>query len=199
MGRNQFVTPPSKLLVLDLDETLVYATTTPLVDRPAANFRAGLYYVYERPHVRPFLQACFGLFTVAVYTSASPVYAVEIVAQLFGENASRLLFVWASERCSRVYDAEAQDFYWRKNMGKVRKRFGWPLSSVIVVDDTPQKWAQSYGNLVHVAPWEGDPNDTELPRLLIYLTALRDKENVRAIEKRNWQRSQNERNEKEAL
>jgi RNA polymerase II subunit A small phosphatase-like protein len=58
-----------------------------------------------------------------------------------------------------------------------------------VVDDTPQKWERSYGNLVRVAPFEGDSKDDELARLLVYLDHLRNEPNVRRVEKRNWRRS----------
>lgn len=176
-----------KLLILDLDETLVHATTAPLFHRDA-DFRVGFFHVYERPQVRTFLSACFDLFTVAVWTSGSPTYAAEIVAQLWGERASELLFVWASDRGSRAYDAEMQELYPRKNLTKVRRRYRWPLESVLIVDDTPKKWEQSYGNLVRVSPFEGDPTDDELPKLLTYLRTLRDTENVRTVEKRGWQK-----------
>ena len=176
---------PRKLLVLDLDETLLYATTT-LLDNRAADFRAGLYHVYLRPGVYPFLAACFADFTVAVWTSATPLYAQDIVSQLFGHDAEKLLFTWASDKCSRGFDGEAQEMYPRKNIQKVRRTFRIPLSQIIVVDDTPQKWEQSYGNLVRVSPFTGAASDEELPRLSAYLRTLRDVENVREIEKRNW-------------
>ena len=189
MAENRSTSPLNgKLLILDLDETLVHATANPLAHL-AADFRVGFFSVYERSNVRTFLSSCADLFTVAVWTSGSPDYAQEIVAQLWGERASDLLFVWASDRGSQGYDSEMQERYPRKNLTKVRRRYGWPLESVLVVDDTPQKWEQSYGNLVRVSPFEGDPTDDELPHLLTYLKSLRDMENVRAVEKRGWKRN----------
>ena len=189
MAENRSIPPPNrKLLILDLDETLVHATTTPLA-HCTTDFRVGFYHVYERPYVRPFLSSCMDEFTVAVWTSGSPTYAQEIVAHLWGDRAGELLFVWASDRGSHAYDPETQERYPRKHLTKVRRRYGWPLESILVVDDTPQKWEQSYGNLVRVSPFEGDPNDDELPRLFTYLQTLRDTENVRTIEKRGWQRN----------
>ena len=176
-----------KLLILDLDETLVYATANPLPERPA-DFRAGFYHVYKRPYVDAFLAACFAHFTVAVWTSATPLYAQDIVMQLFWQSEEELLFTWASNKCSRGYDAETQEIYPRKPIKKVRRRFGFPLASIIAVDDTPQKWEQGYGNLVRVSPFTGDAGDDELPRLSTYLQTLRDVENVRTVEKRNWQK-----------
>ncbi len=73
----------------------------------------------------------------------------------------------------------------RKNIKKV-KRKGYALESIIAVDDTPQKWERSYGNLVRVNPFEGDETDDELKYLLLYLERLRYEENIRNVEKRLW-------------
>jgi RNA polymerase II subunit A small phosphatase-like protein len=84
-----------------------------------------------------------------------------------------------------VYDIEQGEHYWRKHLTKVRRK-GYRRESVIVVDDTPQKWERSYGNLVRVKPFEGDGADDELQQLLPFLERLRTEENVRVIEKRHW-------------
>lgn len=174
-----------KLLILDLDETLIHASQH-LLER-SADFEVGRFYVYKRPHVDLFLTMCLSWFHVAVWTSSSPVYARGIVRNLFPDPPC-LAFVWASNRCSRIYDVESCEYYWRKNLKKVRRK-GYEKESIIAVDDTPQKWEQSYGNLVRVSPFEGDPSDEELSLLLRYLDVLRHEPNVRQIEKRNWRRN----------
>ncbi len=175
-----------KLLILDLDETLVYAAPAPL-DGPRADFLLENYHVYKRPHMDAFLKTCRDWFTVAVWTSASPAYADACVAALFDEWARReLSFVWASDRCTRRFDAETGVFYWRKNIAKARRATGYERGAVIAVDDTPQKWETAWGNLVRVAPFVGDLSDDELPRLLAYLDRLRAVDDVRRVEKRGW-------------
>jgi TFIIF-interacting CTD phosphatase-like protein len=173
-----------KLLILDLDETLIHASEN-LLGR-SADFEVGRFYVYKRPHVDQFLETCLSWFDVAVWTSSSPVYARGIVRNLF-PDPSHLSFVWASNRCSRIYNVETCEHYWRKNLKKVRRK-GYAKEAVIAVDDTPQKWEQSYGNLIRVSPFEGDPTDYELVSLLAYLDHLRHESNIRRIEKRNWRR-----------
>ena len=86
-----------KLLVLDLDETLIFATKT--AQNYPADFQVGKYLVYKRPHVDEFLRTCYQWFEVAVWTSASPDYAVEVVAHLFKEKPS---FVWSADQCALV-------------------------------------------------------------------------------------------------
>lgn len=54
-----------------------------------------------------------------------------------------------------------------KDLRKVR-RLGWALEHVLVVDDTPRKYERSYGNLVAVAPFEGDVDGSDpLRRILL--------------------------------
>ncbi len=171
-----------KLLILDLDETLIYATETLLARK--ADFWVEPYYVYKRPYLDIFIKTCIEWFQVAVWTSSSPDYATEIVAAIFDEPQS-LSFLWASDRCSIRYDLDFYEYYWRKQLKKV-KRKGYCLQSIIVVDDTARKWEQSYGNLVSIKPFEGDEADDELKHLILYLDKLRQEENIRAVEKRFW-------------
>lgn len=48
---------PGKLLILDLDGTLIFATERPLTRE--ADFRVGPYPVYGRPGLPDFLDQCF--------------------------------------------------------------------------------------------------------------------------------------------
>jgi RNA polymerase II subunit A small phosphatase-like protein len=169
-----------KLLVLDLDETLIYASTRPLPQ--GAGCMIGPYFVYKRPHVDTFITGCFEIFDVAVWTSSSPAYAAGVVGALFPRPPA---FIWASDRCTLQIDWETREQCHLKKLAKL-KRHGYDLARVITVDDSPEKHAQNYGNLVRVIPWTGDPEDDELPKLLRYLRTLRDVEDVRRVEKRLW-------------
>jgi Dullard-like phosphatase family protein len=172
----------SKLLVLDLDETLVFATQEQLAVPVSA--KVGKYFVYDRPYVREFLAFCLKEFRVGVWTSSTEAYAGEIVEHLFG-NESNLEFVWARSRCTLNFDHDERTHLHVKNLKKVKK-IGFSLEEILVVDDTPQKWARQYGNLVRVSEFEGDSNDTELLDLIPYLEYLKSVPNVREVEKRGW-------------
>jgi TFIIF-interacting CTD phosphatase-like protein len=183
------VTNKKKLLILDLDETLVYATETPLARKP--DFSVYSYSVYKRPYLDIFLATCLDWFNVAIWTSSGSEYATEVVAAIF-EDPHSLDFVWASNRCSIIYnynydliDGHYPSYYSRKPLKKV-KRKGYQLESIIAIDDTPKKWEKSYGNLLKVTPFDGDEDDLELKYLLIYLNTLKNTENIRTIEKRYW-------------
>ncbi|WP_294049786.1 NIF family HAD-type phosphatase [Sphingomonas sp.] len=186
-------TPPGRkgLLILDLDETLIHARETPL-DRPA-DFEIFGYHVYRRPHLDAFLAACADWYDLAIWSSASDRYVVEMVRRIF-PDPSHLHFIWGRSRATLGRLPMADDLHFHypddhrhylKPLTKVRKR-GWPLERILIVDDTPEKCARNYGNAIYPRPFEGDPEDGELLLLQAYLHAMKDCANVRRVEKRRW-------------
>jgi RNA polymerase II subunit A small phosphatase-like protein len=173
--------PRRKLLVLDLDETLVHATEVAL-EHPA-DFTVGPYHVYKRPHLAPFLAEVLATFDVGIWTSSGEHYAAQVIERLFEPGA--LKFVWSSQRCTTARDWTTGEYTSIKNLAKLR-RHGYGLESIVAVDDTPSKYARSYGNLVTVREFVGDRVDGELPLLARYLRTLLAMPNVRTIEKRGW-------------
>ncbi len=172
-----------KLLVLDLDETLVHARETPL-EHPE-DFRVGPYFVYRRPHLTAFIDAVSPHFDLAVWTASGEVYAAQVIEQIF--EPGLLKFVWSSKRCTTARDWTTGQYTTIKNLSKL-KRQGYALEAIIAVDDTPSKYARSYGNLIAVREFIGDRADDELLHLSAYLGRLVPVANVRAVEKREWRR-----------
>ena len=93
-----------KLLILDLDESLVFATKVKMPQ--AEDFRVGQYFVYKRPGLDAFIAFCFDYFKVAVWTSSHSTYAKEVIERIF-ERPEQLEFVWARERCTWRSDHES--------------------------------------------------------------------------------------------
>jgi RNA polymerase II subunit A small phosphatase-like protein len=170
-----------KLLVLDLDETLVHATDQPLAR--AEDFKAGPYHVYRRPHLSEFIAFALARFHVGVWTSSGEQYAARVVESVFPAGA--LQFVWASQRCTVARDWQTGEYCTLKKLGKL-KRKGYRLDSIIAVDDTPSKYERSFGNLVAVQEYLGAEQDDELLLLMRYLDRLSKIANVRTVEKRRW-------------
>ncbi|MGM9484325.1 NIF family HAD-type phosphatase [Roseateles sp. NT4] len=176
--------PHRKLLILDLDETLIHATEQAL-DREA-DFQFGPYFVYRRPYLDEFIQRVARHFDLAVWTASGEVYARIVVQKIFPPGLLR--FVWASRRCTTAIDPYTGGYKTIKNLSKV-KRQGFDLASVVAVDDTPSKYSRSYGNLVRVDEFVGDPADQELRWLAEYLPTLAPVANIRKIEKRGWRKA----------
>ncbi len=175
------VSQDKKLLVLDLDETLVFSTEHEL-DRPADMSVVG-YHVYKRPHLDAFLDFAFSNFMVGVWTSSGKLYAEPLVAKLMPGRP--IEFIWSAMRCSLARDWETGAHSTQKRLAKLKK-LGFKLDQIIGIDDTPSKYAKNYGNLVLVREFTGDLSDDELSHLPHYLESLRIEPNIRAIEKRSW-------------
>ncbi len=171
-----------QLLILDLDETLVFASELPLAH--AHDHALAPYYLYRRPYLSAFLRHVAARFEVAVWTSSSPNYARGVCETIFADQAAPA-FIWARDRCTPRRDLELDTWADAKYLRKL-KRHGYPLEKIIMVDDSPEKHRQNFGNLVQVAPFMGQPDDEELPYLAAYLEQLRAVENVRKVEKRHW-------------
>jgi TFIIF-interacting CTD phosphatase-like protein len=169
------------LLILDLDETLVFATKRGL--EAPHDFECFDYRVYKRPFVESFISGCAANFDLAVWTSSTADYAQCIVAEVFSDVP--LEFLWARERCTRRFDFELQEQYWVKDLKKVKKA-GFNLERVLMVDDTARKLERNYGNIVRVSEFTGDRSDRELVVLLEYLVGLSHENDFRKIEKRGW-------------
>jgi len=172
-----------KLIILDIDETLIHASEIRLSYAP--DFVTSLYAVYKRPHVHEFIDFCFARFRVAVWTTAGEAFANSVVEVLFNKEQN-LEFVWSRQRCTQIFDAEYREYAYIKNLKKVKK-WGFALDEVIMVDDTPFKLHKNYGNLVRVNEFTGDKGDNELHLLMAYLKDLELVESIRKVEKRGWQ------------
>jgi RNA polymerase II subunit A small phosphatase-like protein len=172
------------LLIMDIDETLVYATE----ERGDADpdFQIFDYCVYKRPYLDEFLDRLFDWFDVAVWTSSGSSYAAELVARLF-TDPDRLQFVWDERRCTVRRDLAMARYYTLKDLKKVKRR-GYSLERVLMVDNTPRKLSRHYGNHLLLAPFEGDPTDRNLRAVLPYLEWLSQQQNLRSIDKRNWRK-----------
>ena len=182
-----------KLIVLDIDETLLHATDKILHEN--YDFKVFDYFVYKRPFLNEFLVELKKHFKVAVWSSASDDYVQEIVNHIFPKEYE-LEFVWGRSKCTLQIDSQSIDDYgyfdyfnhmnYSKILKKVVKKGYAKLEAILIIDDTPRKCKYNYGNAIYPAEFLGNPEDTELQLLLKYLISIKDFENVRLIKKRNW-------------
>ena len=170
------------LLILDIDETLLFATEKPLPH--SSDYVVGPYSVYKRPYVDQFLEAAAELFDLAVWTSSGEDYATRVIRPLF-PNPEVLQFVWSRDRCTRRFNHETQEEYWIKDLKKA-VRAGFSLEQILVIDDSPEKLQRHYGNFIRVSPFAGEGDDEDLVQLVPFLRFMTTVQNVRIVEKRNW-------------
>ena len=171
-----------KLLLLDLDETLIHATPVPLTIAP--DFQFDLFHIYKRPGLDWFLMNISQHFTVGVWSSADNAYVEEIV-KMITPDTMEWFMIWGRSRCTIKRDYNLDGYYFEKRLDKV-KRKGFKLEQIIIVDDSPEKSRSNYGNAVYIEPFMGNRNDNELTYLYDYLLTLKEAHNIRTIEKRGW-------------
>ena len=71
----------NKLLILDIDETLIYSSDKQLDRIP--DFKLDEYFVYIRPGLEEFVLGCSKLFSLAIWTASSSEYAREVIKNVF--------------------------------------------------------------------------------------------------------------------
>jgi len=174
--------PEKKLLILDLDETLIHGSEEAQDD----SFQVGSFSVVERPYVRSFMAWCREHFTVAIWTTATEDYTRLILQTICGTDYP-FEFIWCRDRCTLKGQGDDGELRWLKDLKKVRKK-GWNLEQVLMLEDTPQNLARHYGNVIPIHPFTGDQDDVELEQIMSFLLELKDVDNVRCIEKRGWRR-----------
>jgi RNA polymerase II subunit A small phosphatase-like protein len=175
---------PDKLIILDLDETLIHATPNKL--DIVEDFVFDKYFVYKRPFLDQFLFELSSDFKVGIWSSADDEY-VEAIVKTITPPGMIFEMTWGRSRCSYRRDMEQDTYIHEKRLEKLKKH-GFRLEQILIVDDTREKSRTNYGNAVHIKEFIGDKGDDELEHLLIYLRTLKGCENVRTIEKRGWRK-----------
>ncbi|MFZ6733729.1 HAD family hydrolase [Undibacterium sp. Ji42W] len=145
------------LIVFDLDETLVHASTADL-GHPAT-LTLTPYFVYQRPFLAEMLEQLAPNDDLAVWSSSRE-YVDAIVAQVFGARYP-LKFAWSVERCVQRVDIKNNSYVYIKDLRKIQGQ-GYTLDQVSIVDDSPEKIVRQPRNHVVIIPYLGDQNDRAL-------------------------------------
>lgn len=159
---------PRRLVIFDIDETLVHATMNKL---PVEHdFVVGRYFIHERPHLRRLLEFASARFDLAVWSSSSTEYVAAVVERLFSQS-HQLKFVWSVDRCTQRTDPKTNGYVYIKDLRKIQGQ-GYALDRVTIVDDSPEKIQRQPRNHLLVKPYLGEPEDNELLKVEAQLAAL---------------------------
>lgn len=192
--RNNLYKYNDKLLILDIDETLIHSSEKQLDRLPDFELNFGLekYFVYKRPGLQEFILQCSKWFCLGIWTSSGSDYAREVIKNIFTDNYNynynysfKLEFIFTRERCLFKRNPELDVIEVFKPLKKVKRR-GFLLDSVLIVDDIAQTFKYNYGNGILVKEYRGEEDDIELFLLWKYLQMISREEDVRIIDKRHW-------------
>jgi carboxy-terminal domain RNA polymerase II polypeptide A small phosphatase len=161
-----------KLLVLDLDETLVHSSFKPV---PSPDYiipvdiegRIVDVYVIKRPFVDHFLRAVGQRFEVVVFTASLGKYADPLLDLLDRSNVVRWRLF--REACYPYEGSYVKDL----------QCLGRDLAHTIIVDNSPHSYVFQPENAVPIGTFIDDPEDRELLECLDMLLAVENAPDVR--------------------
>src|SRR6478672_1363540 len=109
------------LLILDLDETLIFGAEAEL-ERPS-DFVVGPFHIYRRPHLADFFNAVGRCYDLAIWSSATIDYVAKIADEI-RPSQIEWRFVWGRDRCTQRMNFDLAEIEYIKDLKKV-KRLGY--------------------------------------------------------------------------
>uniref|UniRef100_A0A668ALB1 protein-serine/threonine phosphatase n=1 Tax=Myripristis murdjan TaxID=586833 RepID=A0A668ALB1_9TELE len=181
ISRNRLNAVKRKILVLDLDETLIHShhdgvlrpTVRPgtppdfilkvVIDKHPVRF-----FVHKRPHVDFFLEVVSQWYELVVFTASMEIYGSAV--KLFFLLYNHIMIHCTLDLGSYI-----------KDLSVVHD----DLSSIVILDNSPGAYRSHPDNAIPIKSWFSDPSDTALLNLLPMLDALRFTADVRSVLSRN--------------
>ncbi|ELW63620.1 CTD nuclear envelope phosphatase 1 [Tupaia chinensis] len=174
VSRNRLAQVKRKILVLDLDETLIHShhdgvlrpTVRPgtppdfilkvVIDKHPVRF-----FVHKRPHVDFFLEVVSQWYELVVFTASMEIYG-SAVADKLDNSRSILKRRYYRQHCTLELGSYIKD------LSVVHS----DLSSIVILDNSPGAYRSHPDNAIPIKSWFSDPSDTALLNLLPMLDAL---------------------------
>ena len=171
------------LLVLDIDETLLHASTTRLAG--PCDYQAERTWIYKRPGVDAFLQYCQANFLLGIWTSARASYAQEICDNVF--PWLHFEFVFSEHHCLWP-NGKSDHENSLKPLSKLQEQ-GFDLPDIIALDDSSAKHRLNPENLLSVTPFfagmQQRREDTALRDIQSHLELIRKRGGLRSMQEQS--------------
>jgi TFIIF-interacting CTD phosphatase-like protein len=140
-----------KLIILDLDNTLIYASFLKLPAKILFKYSDYLT-IYERPHAKEFVQKCQTKGDIVIYTTAVRDYAKKVCEHL----KIKPIELFSREDCLIIngqYVKSVPDYYFDL------------YDDISIFDDSPELWdkkSHEKCRVIGVTPFTGEADDDEL-------------------------------------
>ncbi|XP_025197794.1 CTD nuclear envelope phosphatase 1 homolog [Melanaphis sacchari] len=187
LSRHRISMVKRKVLVLDLDETLIHSHHEGVLRHPSKpemppDFILKVtierhpvrFYVHKRPHVDFFLDVVSKWYELVVFTASMQIYGAAVADKL--DNRRGIL----RRRFYRQHCTPEMGSY-TKDLTSVSS----DLSRVFILDNSPAAYRAFPDNAIPIKSWFSDTSDTALLNLLPMLDALRFTDDVRSVLSRN--------------
>lgn len=151
-----------KLILLDLDNTLVCAEDLDSISSPSKIVRArkkfrtvrmeDYYDIFERPYLQHFLDYLFEHFDVGIWTASSKDYAIFVVENFITFKANRKIKIFL---CSHHCNVSKKHYKGvTKDLKLISERWNLaPLDNIILIDDLETLAGHQPKNVINVKPF----------------------------------------------
>ncbi len=151
--------PNKKLLILDIDETLVFVDNKYFFKpykKLEPDFAVLSYFGVKRPFLDQFLRDISKKYDLALWTSGNKEYAEEINELIFKPLKIKLKFIFSNEDLIKG----------QKDLDIVIDNFPeYSKKDVIAIDDNKEYFLNDLDNLITIKKFHGNQNDMELIRV----------------------------------
>jgi CTD small phosphatase-like protein 2 len=168
-------------LVLDLDETLVHCSVTPIPD-PDVQFSVLFnevsydIFVKKRPHLDRFLAWASARFEITIFTASQQIYAEQLLNYIDPEG-KMIHYKLYRDSCLLVQDNYLKDL----------NVLGRDLARTVLVDNSPHAFGYQVDNGVPIESWFDEKSDTELLKLMKFLAEIEHSPDVRQQVRQKFQ------------
>jgi len=168
-----------KTLLLDLDNTLIYASKQipEIMDYTSVVFEKGgeyiIRYVTKRPGMCKFLSKLSKRYNLCVYTAADKTYARKVV-EATGVS-DYICDLYDRSHCEKI-----NEFTYLKNIWSL----GFEPTQTVLIDDLTAQSKYQPENFINIKPFKGEDSDRELYALYPFLRTLNIVDDVRSAQKR---------------
>jgi len=181
-----------RLIVFDLDETLIHVQREGLdvaecdwvpdhnIDVVDEDGEKDVAKFSIRPHYKRCLEFVNKYFEVAVFTAGHKWFANPIVDAL---DPKGIYIQHRYFRRSCVELERGEDRFFTKNLRMFR---GVDINKVLIVDNNVYSFAPNFENGIPIIDFFGSKRDAELLKVIDYLDKLKDKQNLRAANEKNF-------------
>ena len=170
-----------KILLLDLDETLVHSSFQPLgKDKNNQIIQPDIFlkilfekkyynlYVLTRPYINQFLKDMSKLFIIYIFTASIQEYANPLLNEIDKNNI--ISYRLYRDSCTLTNDGK-----YVKNLNILN----YNLKDLILLDNNPISYSFNKNNGVPIKSWHNDKNDKELIKIGNFLNFLSTVDDVR--------------------
>ncbi|KAI5965780.1 NEM1 [Candida pseudojiufengensis] len=194
LSRNPTKKRKKKILILDLDETLIHSiskssprsfsggrnSNTKVIEIKLNNI-SSLYYVNKRPYCDYFLTEIFKWFELQIFTASVKEYADPIINWLeeeIIESLNKQNYFTTTNNKPEIFTKRyyRSDCSYRPGIGYIKDLNKYikedDLKNVMILDNSPISYSLHEKNAISIEGWINDSNDKDLLNLLPLLYSL---------------------------